>query len=282
MTSQLTVEGLLASCTLRVDVDDVPRGTAFFIAPEYALSAAHVVNGAQDASVRLTGYEGSWAGHVADVRPPSGIVHAARADLYPPPDLALIRVGPVPGHGCVLLGHARPQIGARIMARGYSRPLGGTQAPTAETESFTVTGQLDTPGSAGSMLKLGLGQAVPGMSGAPALDLASGEVAGLLRTSRDVGSNLGAWVVGAEVIRLLWPAETAAGDDFHGADDSWRRAQATLASSAPCANPGSVAGSGGSVSIGSIEAAGPVTVFTGGCYSDVNIAAPPASRKKGS
>lgn len=279
--NQLTVDMLLARCTLRADVNDVPQGSAFFVAPGYALTAAHVVNGAQNASVRLTGHEGSWDGDVVNVKPPVDAVPAAGASVYPPPDLALIRVGRGPDHACVLLGRSRPEIGARIMARGYSRAPGVTEA-TAETESFTVTGELDISGPMGSLLKLGLGQAVPGMSGAPALDLGSGEVAGLLRTSRDVGSNLGAWVVPAALIRRLWPAEAAAADDFHAADDSWRRAQAALPARAPRAGPGSAPAPGGSVSIGSIEANGPVSVFTGGCFGDVNIAAPPAGRKSDS
>lgn len=279
---QLALDRLLARCTLRVDVDDAPRGTAFFVAPGLALTAAHILNGAQNASVRLTGDQGLWKGHVADVRPPWATGNSAKTGrVYPPPDLALIRVVEGPGHACVLLGRSRPPIGARIMARGYSRALGETEL-TEETESFTVTGELNSPGPMGSLLKLGLGQAVPGMSGAPVLDLHLGEVAGLLRTSRDTGSNLGAWVVPAALIRRLWPAEAAAGDDFHLADASWRRAQTALAASASDTGPSGAPTPGGSVAIGSIKAGSPVSVFTGGSFGDVNIAALPVRRKKNS
>ena len=49
------------------------------------------------------------------------------------------------------------------------------------------------------------------MSGAPVLELRTGEVIGMLRTSRKLDSNLGGWVVPADLIRLLWPEEVGLG-----------------------------------------------------------------------
>jgi hypothetical protein len=104
------------------------------------------------------------------------------------------------------------------------------------------------------------------MSGAPVLDLATGEVIGMLRTSRKLDSNLGGWVVPADVIRALWPEEASQGDRFHEQDPRWqqeaRRARASSqAESAPAQ---------GGLSIGSIIGnVGPI--ITGGTIGSVHV-----------
>jgi len=62
-------------------------------------------------------------------------------------------------------------------------------------------GQAATSDGASDTSDVGLGQRIaptaeaPGMSGAPVLELRTGEVIGMLRTSRKLDSNLGGWVV---------------------------------------------------------------------------------------
>ena len=213
---------LLAACSARLDTDTGPEGTAFFVAPGFAVTAAHVVGGTDGLRVRLSEGPRSWRGHVADVRPPLASEIAATSP-YPAPDIALIEVDEGPQHVCALLGKHPPRENVRVMAHGYTRTLDKLSV-TAETETFRLTGMLETTDPDCRLLKLGLGEVTRGMSGAPVLELRTGEVIGMLRTSRKLDSNLGGWVV---------PAELIAGDGRkrRAAQRSFPRARSTLARS---------------------------------------------------
>lgn len=257
---------MLAACTIRLDIDVGPEGTAFFVAPGFAVTAAHVVRGADGLPVRLSEGERIWRGHVADVRPPYTGEIAAGAP-YPAPDIALIEVDEGPQHACALLGKHGATGNARVMTRGYTRTLDKVSV-TAETETFRLTGMLETTDPGCKLLKLGSGEVTRGMSGAPVLELGTGEVVGMLRTSRKLDSNLGGWVVPAELIRLLWPEEVGlANDRFHEQDPRWQEAARQLRDNRSKGSP--AAGSG--LSIGSIQG-DVVSVITGGTISTVNIA----------
>jgi S1-C subfamily serine protease len=258
------VRRLLASCSALLCTDQGPQGTAFFVAPGLAVTAAHVVDGTEGVAVQLSEASNIWRGHVTDVRPPSGGVIAGTSP-YPAPDVALIRIDEGPAHGCALLGQQLPGLGTQVMARGYTGTF-NPEAVTEETETFKLTGRLATLDPDCTLLKLGQGEVTGGMSGAPVLDLATGEVIGMLRTSRKLDSNLGGWVVPADVIRALWPEEASQGDRFHEQDPCWqqeaRRARASSrAESAPAQ---------GGLSIGSIIGnVGPI--ITGGTIGSVHV-----------
>ena len=267
---------LLASCSALLCTDAGPRGTAFFVAPGFAVTAAHVVGGAEGAAVKLSEASNLWSGHVADVRPPSDGVIAGTAP-YPAPDIALIRIDEGPAHACALLGQRLPGMGAWVMARGYTETF-DRETVTAETETFKLTGRLATPDPGCTLLKLGLGEVTKGMSGAPVLELATGEVIGMLRTSRQLGSNLGGWVVPADVIRMLWPEEASRGDHFHQQDPRWRREARQFTTPSP--RDGAPAQGG--LSIGSIDA-DVVPIITGGTIGSVHIENHPSQdRRRGS
>jgi hypothetical protein len=266
MKREDTARDLLTSCSARLDTDAGPQGTAFFVAPGYAVTAAHVIGGTDGLPVRLSEGSYSWQGHVADVRPPLAS-EIATASVYPAPDIALIKIDEGPEHACALLAGQLPDPGARVMTRGHTRTF-DQLVVTAETESFRLTGTLETPVTGCTLLKLGLGEVTQGMSGAPVLELSTGDVIGMLRTSRKLGSNLGGWVVPADLIRLMWPGEVGLGNDrFHQRDPRWReaalqlRARSSSKESAP-------AGSG--LSIGSVEG-DVVSMITGGNVGTVNI-----------
>lgn len=218
---------LLGGCSARIDTQAGPQGTAFFVAPGFAVTAAHVVDGVAGLAVRLSGGSHNWRGHVAAVRPPCP-GDLASTSPYPAPDIALIKIDEGPRHACALLAAHAPEIGARVMAYGYTRAFDHV-AVTAETESFRLVGTLETPTPGCVLLKLGLGEVTQGMSGAPVLDLRTGEVIGMLRTSRKLDSNLGGWVVPVDLIRQLWPEEVDSGNDrFHRLDARWRQASSQL------------------------------------------------------
>ena len=218
---------LLVACSARLDTDAGPQGTAFFVAPGFAVTAAHVIGGVNGRGVRLSEGTRNWRGHVVDVRPPLAREIAATSP-YPAPDVALIEVDEGLRPACALLAKHPPEENARVMARGYTCTL-DPLAATAETETFRLTGMLETTDPDCKLLKLGLGEATRGMSGAPVLDLRTGEVIGMLRTSRKLGSNLGGWVVPADLIRLLWPKEVGlANDSFHEQYPLWRETASQL------------------------------------------------------
>jgi Trypsin-like peptidase domain len=212
---------LLASCSALLSDDAGPRGTAFFVAPGYAVTAAHLV-GVEGAAVRLSEGTCTWHGRVTGVRPPFAGA-ADRAQTYPAPDVALITIDDGPGHACARLGPHR--MGTRVMARGYTRTF-DHQAVTAETETFRLTGTLETLDPGCTLLKLGLGEVTKGMSGAPVLECGTEHVIGMLRTSRQLGSSLGGWVVPADLIRHLWPQEVGQGGDRFYQQDGSRGRQA--------------------------------------------------------
>jgi Trypsin-like peptidase domain len=268
---------LLVACSARLDTDAGPQGTAFFVAPGFAITAAHVVSGTNGLPVRLSEGPSTWCGHVADARPPL-VGEIAAAAPYPAPDVALIRIDEGSEHACALLGQHFPE-GVRVMARGYTSTF-DPRSVTAETETFQLTGILETPDPTCRLLKLGLGEVTRGMSGAPVLELKTGEVIGLLRTSRKLDSNLGGWVVPADLIRLLWPEEVSlANDSFHQQDLRWRRVASQLGAR-PSSKGSAQAGSG--PSIGTIEA-DVVSLITGGNIDSVTINyGPECGRGRGS
>jgi S1-C subfamily serine protease len=264
MKREDTAIGLLATCTARLDTDSGPQGTAFFVAPGYAVTAAHVIGGADGLPVQLTEGQQSWRGHVADVRPPGEV---ASASPYPAPDVALIKIDDGPEHACVFLSRQFPDLGARVMALGHTCTFDQLSV-TLETETFRLTGTLETPDPACRLLKLGLGEVTQGMSGAPVLGLRTGEVIGMLRTSRKLGSNLGGWVVPADLIRVLWPEEAGRGNDrFHEQDSRWHREASRLRARS---SSGKSAPAPGGLSIGKVVA-DVAPVITGGTIGAVNI-----------
>jgi len=271
MTPHVLAEKMLASCTLRVEIDNAAQGTAFFVAPGYAITAAHVVGGSCGTGVHLHGPLSSWTGHVVEVRPEVRGDAPAAGRLAPPPDVALIQIAGGATHSCVLLGDRGIATGTPVLARGYTRSF-GDQEVTAETESFAVTGELETADPGCTLLKLGSGQAARGMSGAPVLSLHTGEVIGMVRSSRDTATSLGAWVVPAGVIRGLWPQQVGDGHDgFHRQDRRWRWAARSLASAAAADGLDRSPAQQGGVAIGTIHGGGPVTIISGGQFRDVHI-----------
>jgi hypothetical protein len=267
MSGNPTVTQLLELCTARLDTTDGPSGTAFFVAPQYAVTCSHVVGGTVGLQVHLEGHAGKWHGRVADALPGSVVGQQSADGRYDAPDVALIRVEAGATATCALLSRGPVDLCVPVVARGYTATF-GKNSITAESGVFSVDGYLETTDRSCTLIKLGQGQAVPGMSGAPVLNLHTGEVIGILRTSRDVESDLGGWVVPADLIRQLWPAEVGAGQDrFHEEDAQWHQAGIALRRARRRASPAQEPLAGGT-SIGTVTGG---TVITGGIFHGLTI-----------
>jgi hypothetical protein len=274
MSGDLDLKTLLARCTARLDTDRGPAGTAFFVAPDYAVTAAHVLRGAPGMTVSLHSPPGSWRGHIEDARPPA-IAVSSSGQPYPPPDVALIRIDDGPEHLCALLADHVPPDRTAVSVRGHTETFDNVSV-SAETESFELTGELETPDPGCTLLKLGHGQAARGMSGAPVLVQRTGEVIGMLRTSRQARSNLGAWVVPTGVICRLWPRQVRLHDDrLQRHYELWRGAARRGVSDADPAP-----GAGGMI-VGTVH--GDVGfIMSGGNAGVVNVTTgTPAHRRRG-
>jgi Trypsin-like peptidase domain len=266
MTGKSDLKALLARCTVRLDTDHGPQGTAFFVAPGYAVTASHVVDGREGLGVWLHSRAGSWRGHVESARPSADAV-PGDGRTYAPPDVALIRIDEGPEHLCALLADHLPDDNLPVFVRGHTRTF-DTVNVTAETESFTLTGELETPDPGCTLFKLGHGQAVNGMSGAPVLSQLTGEVIGMLRTSRSTSSSLGGWVVPSQLICDQWPEQLSTRNTLPpGRHELWRQAARQLGKqSSPEGQPPAGAGS----SIGTIHGDIGAAIF-GGTTDTVNV-----------
>ncbi|WP_412076760.1 trypsin-like peptidase domain-containing protein [Streptomyces xanthophaeus] len=201
------LEPLVQAATVRVHAPPDGYGTAgtgptwgsgFFIAPGWVLTCAHVV-GEGGAAVRLTGREvgitfqsGRYAGNEAATGTVTGRVECvlperlderrpARRALWDLPDLALVRVLAPVSHACVwLTDRSRPRFD-EVAYFGCTEDLGTPEITGRTTRLRGTAGN-------GAAIRLGGDDEIdPGMSGGPVVDLARGEVVGVVKARRNTG-----------------------------------------------------------------------------------------------
>ncbi|WP_405643859.1 trypsin-like peptidase domain-containing protein [Streptomyces sp. NBC_00019] len=212
------IRRLLVDCLVQITGPEVAGGTGFFIAPGTILTCGHVVTGGTGAeSLRACWNGGSAAARIVAVHPSAGALRAPGP--YPYPDLAVLEVERT-GHPCVRLDLDEPRWEDRVHGCGYTRTWPGEQAQV-EPVTFTHEG-LHEVGA--GLLKLAGGQAVPGMSGGPLLNLRTTGVCGVLKTTRDADRPTGGWGVPVGLLRTLHPELLDAHDAFHRTDRRWREA----------------------------------------------------------
>ncbi|MGW7434959.1 VMAP-C domain-containing protein [Streptomyces sp. NPDC054849] len=169
-------------------------GSGFFIAPGWVLTCAHVV-GEGGAAVRLTGREvgitfssgtggatGTVTGRVECVLPER--LEERRPGLralWDLPDLALLRVLAPVSHACVwITDRSRPRFD-EVAYFGCTEDLGTPEITGRTTRLRGTAGN-------GAAIRLGGDDEIdPGMSGGPVVDLARGEVVGVLKARRHTG-----------------------------------------------------------------------------------------------
>jgi Trypsin-like peptidase domain/RNA helicase len=194
---------LFMRCTVRIR--GKIEGSGFFVAPSLILTCAHVA-------------EFAWQTQAAiDVqrRDNQQCVEAHilqfRAIAYP--DLALLQIQQT-DHPCVLLDE-EISLNDQLYAYGYPKNHSNGDPVTLLYEGLTGVQQ--------AQLKLKEGQALPGMSGSPPLNLRTGKVCGILRTTRDERSALGGRAIPVHTILQEFPALVTLQEQFHHLDTQWLR-----------------------------------------------------------
>jgi hypothetical protein len=162
-------------------------GTGFLVAPQTVLTCAHVAAGGSHV-VLPDGVRAAI--ETARLVP----ANRGTGDYYAFPDLAILTLADPAEHPWLPLGKDGPATGARVEVLGFS-----TATPEQDLlpDSLLVT----VAGESGGYLRVIGDQVVPGFSGSPVLDPATGFVVGMVKATRDQDGALGGWIVPATVIR---------------------------------------------------------------------------------
>ncbi|MDQ2714733.1 MAG: trypsin-like peptidase domain-containing protein [Chloroflexota bacterium] len=196
---------LLNSCVVRIATPAKHLGTGFFVAPGLVLTCAHVIDGAQSASIEV-----SWNGSTVPVQ------QIQKSGDASSPDLALLKVN-ILQHPCVLLhGGAEPH--SRLYSFGYPVYSYAERVPPAASTTFESEGW---SGDRQDQLKFKLGNARPGMSGSPALNEETGCVCGVIQETFDRGGLLGGQAIPAPTVYRAFPALEAQQKQFHSQNHAW-------------------------------------------------------------
>ncbi|WP_178854940.1 S1 family peptidase, partial [Streptomyces acidiscabies] len=206
------------------EIDEVDSflGSGFFVAPNWVLTCAHVVGAGEGGEVVVVcrsspGTEArAVRGRVAATVPERPARMPASGN-WPAPDLALVQLAePVDDHECVYVSE-RP---AAYFGEGRVLYAGWT---VSEGRLQVLDGTLSVQGTIGGwnsdvQMRLGDNDLPYGVSGGPVIDLARGEVIGVLKARSD--HRPGGTSTGIEQLRTLRvPAGeiTAEHDDLYQA-----------------------------------------------------------------
>jgi hypothetical protein len=194
------------------------RGSGFFVTPGRVVTCGHVAHGA---ALRL-----QWQGNAATV---SGVAEVPPLDSvadpgsYQLPDLAVLTVDEAAGwgHPCAALAAGQPALGVRdgLYLAGYTVERGGVLALTGATTEFESMSVEDGHG----FFKLKRRLVLPGLSGSPLLDLRSGRVVGITRSTRSRKADPGEFAVPVSEL-AAFPGLLEASHAFHDGDDRWQAA----------------------------------------------------------
>ncbi|MFE4961769.1 trypsin-like peptidase domain-containing protein [Streptomyces sp. NPDC056660] len=187
-------------------------GSGFFVAPNWVLTCAHVIDGGEGGEVTVIYQPGPFEepcavpGKVAATLPEH--VDRPVPSSWPAPDLALVRLREPVDHDCVYVSE-RPMphyTEGRVFYAGWA-PFQGRPQP--HDGFLTVHGTIGG-WSTGAQMRLGENDLPLGVSGGPVIDPVRGEVVGVLKSRADHGS--GGTSIGIERLRTL---PTAPGDRRH-------------------------------------------------------------------
>ena len=193
---------LFESCTARISVESV-RGTGFFVAPQFLLTCAHVVENVQNATSSVMV---QWKGKSYT----ANIVHLSPTSY---PDLALLKVENIPSnHPCVFL-HKAVSIDDPLYSYGYSKIY-----PQGEPSSFQFEGMT---GDTSPLMKFKFGESRQGFSGSPLLNRRTGGVCGVMKLTRGENSLLGGRGVPVSTVLDQLSELIDLQKEFHQNDSRW-------------------------------------------------------------
>jgi hypothetical protein len=167
----MTPSDRLYESTVRLEQDG-HLGTGFLAAPGMVLTAAHVVDGC--ASVDVV-----WRGVRVASHAIHRLVEAPAAGNYQWPDVAIVEVA-IDNDVWVRLSESAPAVGAKFQVWAYaSQYQGAPVAGTSITVEYTGPAEID----GGELLRMRDDLIVPGMSGSAVLDLGTGGVCGVMKST---------------------------------------------------------------------------------------------------
>ncbi len=188
------IHELVRSATVRIEQDGEHRGTGFFVAPGFVLTAAHVVAAAKVAGDAVTV---RWQGQSLDVPAEKVglLAEPDESDLYPWPDAAWLEVT-VDAHPCVPLDESWPADAPppTLWSWAFADDLVPGRAIGGVSVRLDYVGRIeDTADETHDLLKLRWDKVIPGMSGAPLLNEATYGVAAIMKRTMNNGAPEGGY-----------------------------------------------------------------------------------------
>ncbi|MDQ3583033.1 MAG: serine protease [Pseudomonadota bacterium] len=193
---------LLGKCIARIVLSN-GNGTGFFVGPSQLLTCMHVLDPVKD---NLDQVRVEYGGE-------KYVPKILKSLPGPYPDLVLLHVDVV-GHPCVFLDPVLDP-GESLYVYGFT-----TRYPAGEPSTVEYEGPAMLDPSS-ELLKFKGGQIVPGLSGAPLLNMSTWSVAGIVKSTRDRASDLGGGGIPAKVILKSLPELVSIQQMFHNWDRRW-------------------------------------------------------------
>ncbi|MEJ3750058.1 trypsin-like peptidase domain-containing protein [Actinomycetes bacterium KLBMP 9797] len=194
------------------------RGSGVWIAPGVVLTCAHVVPAAGLPVIIR------WQGTLLAGRVRVRLPEAPGADgLWRLPDLAVVDVAEVWEHPCARLSEDEPLHDTQLLAFGYDTTYGSVLEATTASGRFAGAHYM----SGNVSWRFAGDEFRAGMSGGPVIDVASGGVCGLTKTTRQAATVLGGLVTPVLGLRDLdlpmWQALWRKHDRYHMKAHTWPR-----------------------------------------------------------
>ncbi|WP_080054423.1 S1 family peptidase [Spirosoma aerolatum] len=158
---------ILKEYTVRIETK-TSGGTGFFIAPNMIITCLHVID---------IPYEVYWKDRKINT------TIAVSTEKYI--DLCILKVEEDIYNTCVMIGSLN-SIGDTLYSYGYPEDYRTGDSLSVEYEGYSSTGYKNY-----QLIKLKRGQIKPGFSGAPLLNLRTGLVCGMIKTTRNKAIDLG-------------------------------------------------------------------------------------------
>lgn len=218
MQQPLSLQEQLRRCTVQLFVPGKSLGTGFFVAPGLILTCAHVVQIAQEQklTVEVRAWDGQFIGigsistFLLEKIPVKQALPGQRSShLYP--DLALVQVAFI-DHPCVLLD-VQVNRGDPLYTYGYPNNF-----PAGDEAEFVFVGESRIDAQR-FLLNFKQGEARPGLSGAPLLNLRTGGVCGIVQMTS--GGDLGGRAVPTSAVLQELPDVAPQQQQFHQQDTRW-------------------------------------------------------------